>query len=142
MRTLYAQSNAEVEALRRDVARSAESTALARTQAQAEEARLRRDLQELQSRAQEEAAQLRANLSESERKCHSLELDVLRNETLRSEVDELRRMNERLAHEKEASGALSPTLVRFLVFLFFFVFLLKFHLLRFQLLSFFSFCVY
>ena len=99
--------------MRREAAKSVESAAVVKTQSQMDEARLLRELEETKERAKEETAALRESLKQVEREAHDFEVAALRSEGLRSELESLRKTNDRLMHEKEVDGSLSPTLVRF-----------------------------
>ena len=71
-----------------------------------------RELEETKQRSKEETAALRESLKQMEKQSHDFEIQALRSEGLRSEVESLRKTNDRLMHEKEIEGSLSPTLVK------------------------------
>ena len=97
--------------MRREAAKSMETALTSRTQSQAEEARLKHELEETKQRSKEEVAALRDELKAMERQSHDFEVEALRAEGIRRELESLRQINDRLMHEKEVEGSLSPTLV-------------------------------
>jgi len=104
--------------MRREAAESMKTALTSKTQSQAEESRLLRELEELKLHSKEEIAALRESLKLVEKQSHDFEVQALRSEGLRNEVESLRKTNDRLMHEKEVDGSLSPTVVIF-SFLFF-----------------------
>lgn len=100
--------------MRREAAKSMEMALVSKTQSQAEEARLLRELEDVKLRSREEITSLRESVKALEKQSHDFELQALRSEGLRSELESLRKTNEHLITQRENEGSLSPTLVCFL----------------------------
>jgi chromosome segregation ATPase len=109
--------------MRREAKQSMETALASKTQSQIEESRLIRELEDTKQRSKEEIVSLRETLKALEKQSHDFEVQALRSEGLRTELESLRKTNDRLMHEKEIEGSLSPTLVR--DDFFFFLFLLS-----------------
>lgn len=97
--------------MRREAAKSMETALVSKTQSQAEEARLLRELEDVKLRSREEITSLRESVKALEKQSHDFELQALRSEGLRSELESLRKTNEHLITQRENEGSLSPTLV-------------------------------
>ena len=102
--------------MRRDAARTLETALTSKTQSQAEESRLLRELEDVKQRSREEVAALRESLKDAERQGHDLEVQVARTVHVQNENESLRKTVDRLMHDKEVEGSLSPTLVIFFTF--------------------------
>ena len=111
LRALLAQSSTELESMRKEASRSMENALVLKTQSQAEESRLTRELEDVKQRSRDEIASLRENVKALEKQSHDFELQALRSEALRSELESLRKTNEHLITQRENEGSLSPTLV-------------------------------
>ena len=98
--------------MRREAKQSMETALASKTQSQIEESRLIRELEDTKQRSKEEIVSLRETLKALEKQSHDFEVQALRSEGLRTELESLRKTNDRLMHEKEIEGSLSPTLVR------------------------------
>ena len=97
--------------MRREAKQSMETALASKTQSQIEESRLIRELEDTKQRSKEEITSLRESLKALEKQSHDFEVQALRSEGLRTELESLRKTNDRLMHEKEIEGSLSPTLV-------------------------------
>ena len=113
---MLAQSSNELETMRREAAKSMETALVTKTQSQAEESRLIRELEDLKQRSRDEITSLRDTVKALEKQSHDFELQALRSESLRGELESLRKTNEHLMQQRENDGSLSPTLVIFFLF--------------------------
>ena len=104
--------------MRREATRTLETALTSKTQSQADESRLLRELEEVKQRSREEMASLRESLKNAERQSHDLEVQVARTAFVQNENESLRKTVDRMMHDKEVEGSLSPTLVYFLLLFF------------------------